>query len=267
MACRRISRTPPQRAAEGHLCALGAVAVVLLSGCGGGPTDPAEITRALTQRSSTADITFHYSEGDAVDAEWQQRFHEWATGRLGVRLPGRLQYFKYLDRAQLEAITGRSTNGFAEPGESRVHSIWRTDGHEALHVYTALLGRPSDFFNEGIAVALNVDPSGTAPQWNGMHVHEHVAMLRRTNRFVPLSEMLTTESFRRVDSWRSYGEAGSFIHFMIREHGIERMLTLFRTGSRDDSHSTIREQMRALWGMPVAEAERRWLLAVDQHAR
>ena len=43
----------------------------------------------------------------------------------------------------MQALTGRSTNGFAEPGTTRFHTIWPTDNHEVVHTIVILhLGFP-----------------------------------------------------------------------------------------------------------------------------
>ena len=90
-----------------------------------------------------------------------------------MRLPANLNYNKYRDRSQIRKVTGLETNGFAEPSTYTVHSIFPHDGHEAAHVYTALVGRPSDFFNEGLAVALNSEP-GAMP-WTYCAAHFQAA--------------------------------------------------------------------------------------------
>ena len=238
---------------------------MFVPGCGSSPTSPEEISQTLTESVETRSIPFHYSPGDSVDSEWQQSFHDWATAQLGVQLSGKLQYFKYTGRAQMGSVTGQVTNGWADPPRSTVHSIWPSDGHEALHVYTALLGRPSDFFNEGIAVALNTGPDDgmSGPRWNGIHVHAHVAMLRRTQRFVPLSQLLTTNDFRDIDDWVSYGEAGSFLFWLVETYSLESMIQFFRTGARDASRGAIEVSMRASWGLTLVDAERLWLQTVD----
>lgn len=234
-------------------------------GCGGGPVAPGDIIETLSARVETANVVFHYTPGDSVDSDWQQRFHDWIAGELGVQLPRKLEYFKYTGRAQMQSLAGRSTNGFAEPSVFTVHSIFSRHGHEAVHVYSALVGRPSDFFNEGIAVALNNEPNPAmlAPFWNGTHVHAHTQLLIDTNRFVSLQTMVTTSSFRDVDEFVGYGEGGSFMLFLIEEFGIDSMLAFFRISARDDPRDRIETNFRAVWQMSLEEAETLWLDAVN----
>ena len=221
--------------------------------------------RSLPERIETDNVVFHFEPTDTVWPDWQQRFHESVTAQLGVSLPGKLLYFKYKSRDHIKAVTGRETNGFAEPANLAVHSIFPADGHEAIHVYSALVGRPSDFFNEGVAVALNSDPdsSARAPLWNGMHVHAHVQMLRRTRRFVPLDGILSTGDFRDVDEWRGYGEAGSFVLFLVEEYGLPRLLEFFRSETRGASQDQIEANVRTVWGVALPDLQRQWLAVVD----
>jgi len=62
--------------------ALGAIlilmALVAPAGCGGdsSPTTPGNVRRPLNQQLDSADITFFFAEGDSVNADYQQAFHE-----------------------------------------------------------------------------------------------------------------------------------------------------------------------------------------------
>ena len=120
--------------------------------------------------------------GDSVETERQEAFHAWVVNQLQIVPPRRLQYRKYRDRAHMQRVTGQLTNGWADPPAWTAHSIWTWDAHEAVHVYTAVIGRPSDFFNEGIAVALSVDPSAGrfVSLWNNTPIDDIARSLHRT---------------------------------------------------------------------------------------
>ena len=124
---------------------------LILSGCHDSPTDPAD---RLSTRVESAHYVYLHAAGDAVDPLWQERYYDWLIGQLGVDPGQKLEYRKYRDRAHLRALTGRNTNGFAEPGTIRFHTIWPIDNHEGVHTIVILrLGHPPALFNEGIAVA------------------------------------------------------------------------------------------------------------------
>jgi len=241
------------------------VCAMALLGCGKSPVSPGDIEPVLSAQEETANITFRFTPGDSVDAAWQQRFHDAITSAFGIALPARLKYYKYRTRAQLLNLTGHDTNGFAEPDVFTVHSIFPHDGHEALHVYSARVGRPSNFFNEGIAVALNVDPADPTdvPRWNGTHVYEHTQLLIRTNQRVPLATIITSDGFGTTTEWVGYGEAGSFVRYLVDQYGLGRMLQFFAMSARDDPRSRIEANVQAVWGQPVAQLEAEWLAFIN----
>jgi hypothetical protein len=73
----------------------------------------------------------------------------------------------------MQALTGRSTNGFAGLGTTRFHTIWPTDNHEAVHTIVALhLGFPPPLFTEGVAVAHSTDPvrGVLRPRWSSTDI-------------------------------------------------------------------------------------------------
>lgn len=233
--------------------------------CNGGPVAPEDIEEFLTERFETQSIVFHYSSGDVVDADWQQRYHDWLTRLLGVQLPTKLQYYKYRDRAHIKSVTGRETNGYAEPDLFQVHSIFPHDGHEAAHVYSWRVGVPSDFFVEGIAVALNSEPDAPVftSQWNGTHVYAHTQLLMSTFRMRALGPMLTTPGFRGVDEWTAYGLAGSFTLYLIEQHGLGPMLNFIGMSSNDDTRARIEANVRTVWGQDLTELEAAWRTFIE----
>lgn len=232
--------------------------------CGGssGPTGPSEPPLPLA--SESASFRYFHASGDRVDSEWQETYHAWATARLGVQIPQKIQYYKYLSRQDMGNRTGNyTTNGFAEPARFEIHTLWPTDNHEVVHVYTALVGRPSDFFNEGMAVAFQTNPAtgDFESRFNGAQVHDACAAYLRSGTLVlPLARVVVTGDFRSVsDSTLSYREAGSFVRFTIDTYGLERVLGFFRASSRTDAIGTIQERFLSSFGVSLEAAEAAWL--------
>lgn len=223
------------------------------------PTSPGSFLDELSVTVETASIVFHHAPGDSVDPDLQQAFHDWFTGLIGVEPPDRIQYFKYRSQAQMQSLTGRAANGWANP-PLEVHSIFRAHPHEAVHLYTYQVGRPSDFFNEGIAVAMQVDPRdpGSVPQWQGMHVHSRARSMLQAGTLRPLSEMVETDSFRSVPETDAYPLAGSFVRYLHERNGMDSLMDFFRDGDRGDSLTTIRDRSRARFGVGLEAAESSW---------
>src|SRR5262245_55997879 len=117
--------------------------LIALSACGGSPAAPSATASPLSETTTSEHYVVHFAPGDSVDTAWQDRYYEWLVPALQVQSTTRLEYNKYRDRAHLKALTGKETNGFAEPGTARFHTIWPTDNHEGVHTLVMLtIGMP-----------------------------------------------------------------------------------------------------------------------------
>lgn len=243
------------------LIAMAVAAAVI--GCDGGPAGPS-LTVTLPLVSQTGSMRYYHEAGDAIEVERQEAFNAWSLGRLGVQPPQPVEYRKYLSREAMGRYTGNAnTNGFAEPERWRFHTIWPFDNHEVVHVYTAMIGRPSDFFNEGIAVSFQVDPArgDFTVRFNGQQVHEACrAYLIAGTLPGPLSRYMTTEGFRSIpDSVLSYRMAGSFVLYLTERFGLAAVLGFLRSSTRGDPLDTIESRVRDAFGLSVGQAEADWL--------
>jgi len=232
-------------------------------GCGSSPTNPST-TPQLPFVSETVSMRYFYEPGDTVNVPQQEAFNAWALGRLGVVLPQKVEYRKYFSREAMAKYTGRgNTNAFAEPQRFVIHTIWPYDNHEVVHVYTAIIGRPSDFFNEGIAVSFQTDPSHNdfSVVFNGLQVHEACrGYLRAGTLPLPISRYVTTNEFRGItDQVLSYRMAGSFVLYLQERFGLPALLAFFRASGRDDSLDLIRARFQQAFGATLEEAEAGWL--------
>src|SRR5262245_41506260 len=253
---------PPRvlRRSHGWLWRL-AVTTAVCGGCG----NPSEPTQApLPVVSESANFRYHHAAGDPVDATWQEAYHAWAVATLSVQVPQKIDYYKYRSRQDMGEHTGKyETNGFAEPASFALHTLWPTDNHEVVHIYTALLGRPSDFFNEGIAVALQTDPPAGKLEavFNGQQVHEACRLyLQSGTLVVPLDRAIQTDRFRAInDQVLSYRQAGSFVRFLIDRYEMSQVREFFRISSRDDDTGTIKQRFNAAFGIPFESAESAWM--------
>jgi hypothetical protein len=231
--------------------------------CGGSssPTTPSQQPFPVVAESTS--FRYHYAAGDTVDAAWQETYHVWATAQLGIVLPQKIEYYKYVSRQAMGERTGNyNTNGFANPERFEIHTLWPTDNHEVVHIYSSRIGRPSDFFNEGIAVALQTNPAAGdfASVFNGQDVHRACGQYLRLGTLLALDRVVTTTAFRAVtDSVLSYREAGSFVRFAIDRFGMARVLDFFRASSRTDDAATIRSRFLAATGSTLDDTEGEWL--------
>lgn len=236
-------------------------AVLAVVSCGNEPgtTGPHSIGRPLDQHYDTADITFHFAEGDSVNAAYQQAFHDWAVPYLGISLPQRLHYYKYFDNNHMREITGQPYGSWADVLGYAIHSVEQQQGHEAIHVYSSVIGWPSDFFTEGLAVALDLNPfTGEEVRFFGAPVHTLCRNWLEEGSLYPLRDIVDENGFGSRQWTQTYPQAGSFTQFLIAEFGLETLKSLFRSIHEYDSTETTLIAFEAVVGISLEEAENRW---------
>ena len=150
------------------------LSLVVALACGasacGSPASPSSAEgMALGRVIETASFEFRFAASDSVDVAWQEAYHAWAIAALGIPAPRRIRYYKYLSRAHMGTHTGNSnTNAFANPDLFEIHTIWRFDNHEVVHLYSSVWGHPVALWTEGLAVAFQTDPPAGdfVARWN-----------------------------------------------------------------------------------------------------
>jgi hypothetical protein len=228
----------------------------------GSPTGPTTPNYALAAES--AHFKYYFGSGDHVDSDWEEQYHAWATSQLGVTLPQKISYYKYLSRQDMGARTGRyNTNGFAIPSQFEIHTLFSTDNHEVVHVYSSLYGMPSNFFNEGMAVAFQMDPvaGDFVARFNGLAVHDACRQYLASGTLVlPLDRIASGTDFNSVsDSVLAYREAGSFVRFAIDRYGLSRMIQFFRISASNEPLATVKSHFLSAIGVSLGDGEQEWL--------
>jgi len=229
----------------------------------GSPAAPSS-NPALTQTVESAHFTFHFTSGDSVDSTWQEQFHEWAVRQLDVTPTRKITYNKYQSRAHMGQVIGVSnTNGFADPNSFTVNTIWPTDNHETVHLYTSTFANPGPvaLFNEGIAVAHQVNPAANdfIPRWSGTPLDDIARSARQSGTLPALSTIIETTGFRAIDSNVAYPIAGSFVRYVLDRFGLAPVKEFFRRGTPNDPAETVRTQFLAVFGVTFDRAEQDWL--------
>lgn len=237
-------------------------AALLASACGGSsPAGPSGNGIPLLQTLESPAFVFRLASTDTVDADWQEQFHAWATAQLQVSPTRRITYNKYMSRSHMGDLTGHySTNAYAETSTYTIHTIWPTDNHETVHLYTSLFGSPVALFNEGIAVAYQTNPARQdfVPKWSSVPVHQRALDFRRAGTLIPLAQLLRTSDFRTFDPNITYPESGSFVRYVIDVYGLDRMKHFFGSGTPTDSADTVRRIFQTTYGRPLESVELEW---------
>jgi hypothetical protein len=141
-----------------------------------------------------------------------------------------------------------------------VHTIWPTDNHETIHLYSSTFGRVTSLFNEGLAVAFQMDPvrGDMTPRWNNRHVHDIALSLRVQGRLPALGTMLTTDAFREMDSQVSYPVAGSFVRYVLDAEGaVDRVRDLFARSTQADAAAVTSRNLGSTGCRSARRARRR----------
>jgi hypothetical protein len=255
-----MSRSPSTLA---HACWL-VVPLAFSIACGKDPVAPED---RLELRGESAHFAYMAASGDEpVDTAYQERHLAWASGKLGMVPRQQLVYHKYRDRAHLQRVTGHDpTNGFAEPGTYRFHSIWPADNHEYIHaLFTSEVGDSPPLFNEGVAVAHHgASLHGTLdgdPLWNGASVHGIAAQHARAGTLPDVARLAYWRTFYDYGDQLTYPVAGSFVAFLIDEEGIEDFKAFVRAGEGSgQALDRTRELFLATYGVSLESARDRWL--------
>ena len=246
---------------------LGLTLALTAAACGSSSTRPSESYPALTQVTTSAYYVIHTAPGDTVDTAWQDRYFEWLLPALQLQSSPPLDYYKYRDRAHLAALTGRSTNGFAEPGTTRFHTIWPTDNHEGVHTVVMLqIGIAPALFNEGIAVAHQNDPvrGDLRPRWNGSDIDALARAFDAAGQLPAVSSLLRSTDFARFDANMTYPCSGSFVRYLIDTQGLAPLKAYFTSASFDDAPPVTESRFLAAYGRSVGSLWEDWRAHIRQ---
>jgi hypothetical protein len=236
--------------------------VVIGPGCNESPSGPSASSPPLTETTTSVHYTIHAASGDTVNTAWQDAYYEWLETALQLQPSPRLDYHKYRDRGHLKALTGRDTNGFAEPRTTRFHTIWSIDNHEGVHTLVILqIGHPPALFNEGIAVAHQTDPPQgiLRPRWSGTDLHVLTRQYDAAGRLPAVQSLLRSSDFFSFDSNVMYPCAGSFVRYVIDSHGLGPLKKYFATATFDDAAATTESRFLAAYGRPLTAVWDEWL--------
>ena len=179
----------------------------------------------------SAHFTF-YTMGEAkVNAKANEQRLERIAHLLGLSSVPRAELYGYERAEDVAAVTGQYAGGVTYPALRQVHSTEGSLDHEMVHLVAAQLGSPGTFFQEGLAVAL-----GDKGRLGGRKADD---MARPLARRVLLRALLA--GFAPQNHLEHYAVAGSFVAWLIQQHGIERLTAFFQTSSaatRDDAFRT-----------------------------
>ena len=193
---------------------------------------------------------------------------------LPAKLKGpRLRLVLFEDGRTKLRHTGHQGMGWAD-GRTMVE-VYGEQGrldpyHETAHALAAGLGSPPAIFSEGLAVYMSAR-LGTRPleHLGGAEASlgQRASQLKGTDEWIALDSLL---AFTEIGSTESnppaaYAQAGSFVQFLIDQHGRDKFLQAYRqtvNSMHADSAAANRQALETIYEQPLAELEQQWLAAV-----
>lgn len=112
-----------------------------------------------------------------------------------------------------------------------------------------------------MAVAFQIDPArDLTPRWGGTPLHDLARQFRQQGRLVPLALLLETASWRTQDPNVAYPESGSFVRWLLDEHGLARVRDLYGRGvGPNEPAAGARASFAAVYGQSLETLEQAWL--------
>jgi hypothetical protein len=240
-------------------------------GCSGsGPVGPPS-DAPLDHHLASLHFDFHFAARDTIrpnEAAINDRAYEIIRDALETDFSRRIEFNKFFDADHIERLTGvRTQGGFVQGG--RIFLTRALDPHEIVHVIAQdELGRPSDFFDEGLAVnfgglrvvggEVTLFPSAL----RNFEVDSEALTVLASGRFSgSIRQILTSASFQSRPFDVTYPLAGSFVKFLIRTRGVAALKTFFAGSSAFDSLGEIEGRLEVAFGAPLDALEVEWRTA------
>lgn len=233
-----------------------------------GPRSDAPLDRSL----QSVHFDFHFAAGDTIrpqEARINDRAYEIIRDALQTDFSRRIEFNKFFDADHIERLTGRRTGGGFVIG-GRIFLTRALDPHEIVHVIAIEeLGRPSDFFDEGLAVnfgglrlvggEVTLFPSALG----SFEVDREALSIFAGGRFTgSLREILTSAAFDAVPFDVGYPLAGSFVKFLLATHGLDALKAFFASSRSGDPLARIEADLVLAFGVPLDRLEAEWRTAL-----
>ncbi len=248
--------------------ALGAIGAAILrwnAGALGYAVDASDIQAALGGRLETAHFVIYYAKTPEIEkdlgviAEDHELRYAEVVALIGAAPEGKLESYYFANGEQKAQLFGARNVEMAKPWRHAIYIDHRAFPHTSLrheiaHVVASAFGDPvfglatkhgvfiSPGLVEGLAVALDW-PGG----YDRLTPHEAVRVMQVMGVSPSIRELLSINFFT-VSPARSYQTAGSFLHFLLEQHGAEKLRALYHSGG----------DFAAVYAVPLATLEAEW---------
>ncbi len=207
-----------------------------------------------------------------VEPNWQSGLvprllgFESALGRPRRGEPVRVVSYLFDSVAEKRRGMGAGGTYIAKPWRREIyiqHEAWPHPvlRHELAHVFAGAAGDrlfrlslagviPQLGLVEGLAVAADRRVTGN------VSLHQSVRAMRQAGLLPPLDQVFSGLRFWSLPSGRAYTAAGSFVRYLLQQHGPQKVLAAYHDGGRPSDFARI-------FGEPFPELTKRWLDFVE----
>lgn len=179
-----------------------------------------------------------------------------------------IKYYLYPSVDIKKKETGEDANAHTNRDKFEVYMVYNsetkpTGPHELVHILTNHLGVPNYVFNEGLAEYFE-------QYWKGridgkMVSLDHDTWVRKyikNNTYISISELFDDAKFWEFDedSIAAYSESGSFLKYLAREYGLEKVMTAYSQLTRNNPDRMYNYKVfEKIFGLSMQQSEKNWL--------
>ena len=177
----------------------------------------------------------------------------------------KVEIFLYPDPETQNKLMGARHTMVARPWTHQMHIRWRGEGdsiltHELAHLFTAPFAdhwldlpiRYGVFLDLGLLEGI-----AAAAEWpiSELDLHETAAALRRIDKAPDLNKVLSGAGFWAQPSGKAYRMTGSFMRWLIEQHGIDPLKKMYSGGDYQKVYGQSIGDLISAWEEFIDELE------------
>lgn len=266
----RCRRSAIVKGILGGTALIGAFALHWASGTLGYAVDAVDIQAALAGRRETAHFVIHYASTPEIQrdidliAEDHELRYAQVTAALGVAPQRKIHSYYFSGSDQKAALMGARDVEMAKPWRHEIYLEHRAFPHGSLrheiaHIVAAEFGDPwfqvSARSIAGLPLLVNpglIEGLAVAADWPGgydreLTPHQATRAMQELG-YTPSIDALLSLRFLSLSSARSYTTAGSFVRFLLEQHGAKALRDLYRSGG----------DFAGAYGIPAERLQQEW---------
>jgi hypothetical protein len=183
---------------------------------------------------------------------------------LDLKISPVIKVYLYQTKKDKIRTTGEGANAHTNREKFEFFAIYNSKikaigCHELVHLLTNHLGVPNYVFNEGLAEYFEDDWGAV---WNGkLQFLPHDEWVRRFvygKSYVPINQLFEDYKFLVLDPTGkySYPESGSFIKYLVKKYGIEKVMLAYGQLKRKPEIDKNKHIFRSVFGLDIEQAEK-----------